>query len=430
MSRTLREALRRLAPPVARRLALLLTAVALAGPLSSSALAQTPEVIPEVTPEAISEAAPDAPPCPPIEETAAAAGSQPPCAPAPEVSPSEEAPEPPHPPDGTLIGEVIIIPKGIFDPNEPGENKKIFRFADRLHRATRPKVIERQLLFKSGDAYSREAVEESERILRANRYLYDADIRPVRQEDGRVDLEVVTRDVWTLRAGASLNRAGGENSTNFSLEDSNFLGTGKDLTIWRISNVDRTSTLFRFRDPHLYGQHLQLEASYADYSDGGSRRFELERPFYSLDARWTAGFKSWSFDRVDSLYDRGEVFQKFDHGHDFLEIFGGLSPGLQDGATRRLRIGFTHQKDTFNYSPGGDSTPEPPQSRTLAYPWIGFDYIEDGFVVARDLDRIQRTEDLNLGRQFQSRIGWTSPSFGGDENQAIGSASFTAGWSP
>src|SRR6185436_14615196 len=68
------------------------------------------------------------------------------------------------------VGEIRIVTKSIFDPDKPGEDKWVFRMADRLHRTTRPGVIERQLLLKPGDPYSWEAVEESERLLRSNRY--------------------------------------------------------------------------------------------------------------------------------------------------------------------------------------------------------------------------------------------------------------------
>lgn len=347
-------------------------------------------------------------------------------APAPEQAEAEEAP-----PDleGT-IGEVRVVTNGIFDPDKPGEDKWVFRLADRLHRNTRPDVIRRQILLEPGDPYSPEAVAESERILRANRYLYDAEIRPVRTEEGLIDLEVETRDVWTLRAGVSFNRAGGENSTDFTLQDSNFLGTGKDLTVWRISNVDRTSTLFRYRDPGVFGTRTQLELSAAEYSDGGSRRFEIERPFYALDTRRAAGFKVYVYDRIDSLYDLGEIIQKIAHTREQVEAYVGFSPGLAHGASRRWLIGFNRELDEFEYPPGGDSTPLPPVNRLFTYPWIGFEYVEDGFVTERQLDQLQRTEDLNLGTQFQARVGWSTAGLGADRDHLIASTKVTTGWRP
>ncbi len=331
--------------------------------------------------------------------------------------------------EGT-VGEIRVTTFSIFDPNKPGEDKWYFRLANRLHRTTRPGVVRRQLLFETGDPYSHEELVESERILRANRYLHDAKIRPVPAADGVIDLEVETRDVWTLRAGISFNRAGGENSTDFTLQDANFLGTGKDLTLWRISNVDRTSTLFRYRDPNVLGTRAQIEISAADYSDGGSRRFEVERPFYSLDSRWAAGFKTFVYDRIDSLYDRGEVFQKILHDHEKVEAYLGFSSGLSHGATRRWLIGYSRDLDNFEYPPGGDSTPLPPENRLFSYPWIGFDYVEDGFIAERQLDQITRTEDLNIGTQARARLGYSTSALGAKRDHLIASTRITTGWKP
>lgn len=343
----------------------------------------------------------------------------------PEQEGEEEAPDL----EGT-IGEIRVVTKTIFDPEKPGENRWPFRVANRLHRTTRPEVIQRQILLQPGDPYSPEAVAESERILRANSYLYEAEIRPIPAANGLIDLEVVTRDVWTLKAGVSFNRAGGENSTDFTLQDSNFFGTGKDLTLWRISNVDRTSTLFRYRDPGVFGTRTQLELSAADYSDGGSRRFEIERPFYALDVRRAAGFKVYTYDRIDSLYDLGEIFQKIAHTREQVEAYVGFSPGLAHGASRRWLIGFNRELDEFEYPPGGDSTPLPPVNRLFTYPWIGFEYVEDGFVTERQLDQIQRTEDLNLGTQFQARVGWSTAGLGADRDHLIANTKVTTGWRP
>ena len=44
-------------------------------------------------------------------------------------------------PPGSVIGEVRIVNQDIFDPSRPGEDRKVFRFANRLHRTTRPGVI-------------------------------------------------------------------------------------------------------------------------------------------------------------------------------------------------------------------------------------------------------------------------------------------------
>src|SRR6185295_10795119 len=164
-------------------------------------------------------------------------------------------------PPGSVIGEVRVVTQDIFDADRPGEDRRIFRLANKLHRTTRSGVIERQLLFRPGDVFSPELVEESARLLRTNDYLYDVAIRPVLRGDGKVDVEVKTRDVWTLNGGISFGRAGGVNTTSFSVEDSNLFGTGKTLSLARIGTVDRTSNLVRFQDPNLFGSRMRLLAS-------------------------------------------------------------------------------------------------------------------------------------------------------------------------
>lgn len=348
-------------------------------------------------------------------------------------------------PPGSVIGEVRVITRDIFDPDRPGEDRRIFRLANKLHRTTRAAVIERQLLFRPGDVFSPELIEESARLLRTNDYLYDVAMKPVLRQDGKVEVEVVTRDVWTLSGGMSFGRAGGVNTTSFSVEDSNLLGTGKTLSLARIGTVDRTSNLVRFRDPNLLGSRMSLLASYAQNSDGGRQRLEVERPFFSLDSRWAAGVRLFRDDRLEQLYKGGKIATGFRHVNQALELYGGFSPGLVDGTARRWELGFTVSRDDFSNSsafpikgglPGlpGSIVPKqfftPPSDRALSYPWVRFESIQDRFVVEKDLDRIERSEDLNLGRQWHLQVGYSSPTFGGIGNRWIVQGAASDGWRP
>ena len=347
-------------------------------------------------------------------------------------------------PPGSVIAEVHVVNRDIFDPSKKGEDRRLFRLANLLHRTTRARVIERQLLFRPGDAFSPELVEESARLLRTNDYLYDVEMKPALRPDGKVDVEVVTRDVWTLTGGLSFGRAGGVNTTSFSAEDSNLLGTGKDLTVARIGGVDRVSNLVRFRDPNLAGSRLQLLASYAKNTDGDRQRFELERPFYSLDSRWAAGLRLFRDDRLEQLYTAGKIATGFRHVNAAAEVYAGLSPGLVSGTARRWELGFTWSRDDFTTSPLFTPDPvfvfrsrlptqrllAPPADRALAYPWVRFESIQDRYVVEKDLDRIQRSEDLNLGRRWNLLAGYSTPVFGGLGNRWILQAAAAEGWRP
>nr|MBA3563668.1 hypothetical protein [Gammaproteobacteria bacterium] len=252
---------------------------------------------------------------------------------------------------GATVGEILIDNQNIFDLSDPRENNRFYRLANRLHVRTRPAIIRSQLLFEPGDPYSKRLLEESERILRRNGYLYDSRICPVRYADGVVDIAVVTRDVWTLTPDIGFTREGGENTSRIGLEEANLLGTGISIGAVRDVDVDRTTTSFLYSDPHVAGSWVSLSASVRDSSDGNSFGLDLRRPFFSLDARRAAGFTFLDEDRVDPLYDRGDEIEEFRHELGFAKAFVGMSGGLEDGWVRRWTFGMARETDRFFFTP-------------------------------------------------------------------------------
>jgi hypothetical protein len=111
--------------------------------------------------------------------------------------------------DATIVGNIVLLKNDVFDLSDERENNRLYRLVNKLHIITKDHVIEKQLLLKPGDLYSKRLSDESERILRRNRYLYDVAITPTAKHDGVVDLSVATRDVWTLKPSLSVSRNGG-----------------------------------------------------------------------------------------------------------------------------------------------------------------------------------------------------------------------------
>src|SRR3954471_13378663 len=163
---------------------------------------------------------------------------------------------------GAVIGAVRIDARDIFDVDDPKENNALFRLANRLHSTTRPSVIARDVLFKSGERVSVKLIEETERLLRSNRYLHEVSIRPLNYRDGVVDIEVTTRDTWSLDPGLSASRAGGANSGRLSLREYNLLGSGISAGISYSSNVDRAGTEIGFADNHLFDNRTAIASTY------------------------------------------------------------------------------------------------------------------------------------------------------------------------
>ncbi len=327
-----------------------------------------------------------------------------------------------------IIGKISFDKSSVFDLSIPAENNWLYRLANRLHIVTKDKVIRKQLLFRSGDTYSARVVDESERILRRNTYLFDADIRSTRYEDGIVDLSVATRDVWTLSPDVSVSRSGGENRTKVGLEETNFLGRGQLLRVARIENVDRTSDSFEFADRHLGRSWVSTSLRIADNSDGKSNLLSAIRPFYALDTRWSAGGWLLDDDRRSALYLLGEEAAEYQHKRDYASLFGGWSKGLRNGWVRRWTAGFVSDDNRFSEVIDPTLPAAIPADRELVYAFVGLDILEDAFTTTRNRDQIGKTEDFFLGSSLSASLGWSDESLGADRDALIYTASASRGF--
>ena len=318
---------------------------------------------------------------------------------------------------GAVIGKIDIDLRNIFDESDARERNGLFRLANRLHIRTKRSTIKAQLLFASGDKYAARKLAETERALRLLSYIYDARIVPVRYADGKVDVKVITKDVWTLSPGLSFGRAGGSNSTNFNIQDSNFLGWGKALQVSHGSTVDRTSNTVAWSDPNVFGSKWTMAAADVESSDGTERVMQIAHPFYSLDTPLSTKITAVKFDRTTSRYNLGERVDQFNDNESSYELSGGISNGLIDGWTKRLTFGMRYDRSVFLPTPDSSMPARHlPPDRTLSYPFIGFDILQDKYKKVGDENQIGRTEDVYFGTQVSGQVGFSSPAYGADRN--------------
>jgi len=324
---------------------------------------------------------------------------------------------------GAIIGRVIIEKQNVFDTSKPGENYALYRFANRWHVVTRDSTIERQLLFRTGDIYSKRLLEESERLLRLNSYLYDARITPIRYEDGVVDIRVWTRDLWTLLPGFSISRSGGENRTSVELSESNLAGLGVKVRVRYEDDVDRNATSFQYFDRNLGRTWWTAFLDFSDASDGRTTHVNFTRPFYALDTRWSAGTTIFADDKKVTLYDLGVKAAEYKSETETHSAFWGWSAGLKQGWVTRWTSGIVYDDHEFSAAPNGQLPSLIPEDRRLVYPFLGYALLEDDFEKASNRDQIERTEDFFMGTSITARLGWASESFGSDRDALVYSMS-------
>jgi outer membrane protein assembly factor BamA len=331
---------------------------------------------------------------------------------------------------GAHIGQIRILNRDIFDTEDPKEDKRLFRWANSLHMQTRPGVIERALLFKSGDLLSVRQIEETERLLRSNRYLYDVQFSAAAWHDGVVDIDVTTRDTWTLDIGASASRSGGANSSGTHIKDYNLLGTGTSIGFGRSSNVDRTGNEFQFANDRAFGSWTSLSYSHATNSDGRRDAAAVVRPFYALDTRWAAGVTAAKDNRIDAIYNAGNVASQYRHRQTQGEVFGGWSPGLQGGWVQRYSMGLSYQADAYAPEPGLVAPALVPADEKRVAPFVRFELIEDRYEKEQNRNLIGRPEFFALGFSSTVQLGWAASGLGSTRDALLYSGSVSRGFEP
>jgi outer membrane protein assembly factor BamA len=333
---------------------------------------------------------------------------------------------------GATIRAVRITVDNVFDPNNPEEDKKLYRWANRVHVRSRQNVIEDILLFEPGDAFLGRLLDESARTLRARGFIADARVEP-RDYDpatNSVVVEVWARDSWSLALDLKLNRTGGVTEWGIGLSDNNLLGTGKTLEISHLDEIDRAQTLLGYTDGNVFGSRVRLSAAFANADDGNRRQLAVERPFYALDTRWSFGGAVHDELRVDPMYDLGEQIDEFSHEVRSFSLRGGWSRGLIDGKARRWLYGVTSEEHVF--APSTD-VPMPlllPPDRKFVYPWFGWQRVEDDFRQMTELNDMGRTEDISLGLNALATIGFAERRYGSDRAATLFTFSADKGWEP
>jgi len=330
--------------------------------------------------------------------------------------------------EGYRIGKIRVQNLEIFEPEGDDDLPTLYRLANNLHIDTRDSVIESQLLFKEGDAFSERLVDETERNLRELRYIREPEVRAVDCHEGLVDLQVAVREVWTTNPGVSFGRSGGANSGGIKLEELNLLGRGKQLTFELASDADRTSYTLHWRDPGVRGSRWVHDVAVRDSNDGHGWRIEAQRPFYSLDTRWSFGTALQEDLSAEPVYRLGERVAGYERRTEFGELQYGWSEGLNNGWSRRVTAGLRREHANFDVAPDDPMPDVMPADRLLDYPFLRFEGVQDDFETIRNRDQISRTEDQLFGLRYALEVGWSTTALGADRDALLAHAEASRGW--
>lgn len=317
------------------------------------------------------------------------------------------------------VDSITVVRQPVFNTEDAAEDNALYRLANLLHIDTKESAIRALLLVQEGDAVTASVLAESERLLRGRSFLYDARVIANRVCAAGAELVVVTRDVWTLVPSLGATRTGGEQEFEFGVSEINLVGTGAAFDVEVFDNLDRQGWSAGYADANVAASRVGLRLRVEDTDDGGGLLASVGQPFYALDARRAWNVTLRESDLQQGFYDGGRRTASFDVTRRFAEVSAGWSRGLVAGFADRFRFGFT--LDEWQFDDGGVLDLA---NRAFAYPWVAFQRIEDEFSKTRNLNRVQTTEDVFLGRRYDILFGHSPRGDG----YHVANASFRDGW--
>lgn len=321
------------------------------------------------------------------------------------------------------IRSITIQADNIFDTSDKRENGLFYQTANALHFRTRQETVRQQLLFKEGDAFSPQLILETERLLRANRYIGKATIHTNIDGDF-VDVIVETQDTWSTKPKVRASHTGGESRSELGLKEENLFGLGISADLSYKKDEQRSSYVFSVADEHLFNSWYSGKIRYVSSTDGDEKMFAVSKPFYSLDTRTSHGI---SYDKLignEAYYLLGEKYFEYNKEESDHNLFYGWSSGLQEGSTYRQSLGIHYNRQRYSDIEQPESMGMPmvtqylathsvlPEDRRDLYPYYGLAYLQDRYIEARNLDHIGRVEDRYVGFSGGFQIGYSSDSWG------------------
>jgi len=327
--------------------------------------------------------------------------------------------------EGKRIRTINFKTLSIFDKDDPDENNRLYLLFNKLHINTRPSVIRTQLLFREGDKLDVDKVYESERILRTRKYLTNAYIVPEVICADQIDITVVTQDSWALEPQVSLSHKSADTQTGFAIADGNILGTGTSFTVGYSENEARNLVSYDFSNPHIFNSQISSRLYYADTSDGRNTLVDIAHPFYSLNTPWATGFYTEDLTLDDIIYSNDEQINSYKHKSRFDQFFIGKATEITDQYTQRWLLGISNDEDEFY--PNEETLLAIPHERKEVYPWVEYQFLQNQFAVFKNVNQIQRPEDIGLGHNLTFRVGYAGTEFENPDDiiRYIGNYSFT-----
>ena len=256
---------------------------------------------------------------------------------------------------GKFIRHVNIYRYDIFSDTEVGtensDSPGFVRALEWIHLDTRISKIAGFLFFKEGDPVDPYALSDSERLLRETSFIQDARVQvvPVEGSADSVDVQVLTRDVWSIGARYSWITS---DRHRVKLYERNLFGYGQTIE-WEGSldfNRERTidHTLY-YGASNIYGTFIDGSVRWVDAVAYRQNRWSLSRGYVSPEIKWIGAVSVEGMDDFDEIPSK---IKKWDRQDIWLGRSIRIGKGYsEEGSRRRIIPALRIQRTDYHVRP-------------------------------------------------------------------------------
>ncbi len=304
-----------------------------------------------------------------------------------------------------IIRKISIITLDIFDTTDTKYKKFPFPLINKIHFDTKDHVIKRELLFKEGEPFETDLLEESIRNIRALPFFDEIEtkIQPVSSDT--IDIEIYIVEQWTTILGTKYAIQANQHNYGLYIMDYNLFGFGQAVKFSWAKTVEGIQKEFYFSENRVLNSHLQFTYHLKNYAAGRSNFISIGRPFYSIRSKMSFEFNYNNYHGWQGVYENENKLSSFHLSEtDFNSRLSYLifRQGLQ--SARLSFVYYINQIDLSDFLPAPTQhlSELPAENQTFG---AGIDWIKLLYQKTQFIDKFEVIEDISLGRLISFYVG-------------------------
>lgn len=306
----------------------------------------------------------------------------------------------------------------------------IEKSANSMHVKTNDRILERHLLFKTGDIIDPQILADNVRLFRDLNYVEDARIivNPLELLEGYADILVIIKDQWSMAFYLQMDEI---NTGHLEVWDKNLFGTGNEIQNnihWNPEKSDFWGYEAIYNNRNILGSFIDSKLSYSNVFDSKAYGIQFNRKFFTPNTKYAGGASAYHQSALKNIFNEDSGFISHKISSNTSDIWIGRAFKLNENAViekNRLNLILASRVFKENFF----DRPEVSANKYYDYQdktvWLTtLALSSQSFYQSSLIYSYGRTEDIPIGSLLNATFG---PEFGEFENRMYTSLSFAKG---